>query len=99
MLRNFNRYVCETLANRVIKFYLGQNTNNVFTIFYQFSGRLGPRAITVGPKGNIFVALFEFGSQSNEGLIAVLSPEGNYIRNLNIPGYPEIQGISFTRYS
>lgn len=49
-------YVCETLANRVLKFYVGEEGNFIFSVFHQFHGRLGPTAITVSKDELIYVA-------------------------------------------
>ena len=52
-------YVCETLRNRVLKVYVGENGRNLVTVFHQFSGKLGPSAISVSRDGLVFVARFE----------------------------------------
>ena len=53
-------YVCETLRNRVLKCYIGENGGNQITVFHQFSGKLGPTAIAVNKDGYIFVAKYEY---------------------------------------
>ena len=55
-----NLYVIETFANRVLRFI--QNPLGVYhaTVFFKFSGRVGPTAITIDEFGNIYVARFEF---------------------------------------
>lgn len=53
-------YVCETLRNRVLKFYLGVKHSQVFTVFHQFAGRLGPSAIATSKDELICVARYEF---------------------------------------
>lgn len=53
-------YLCETFTNRIIRFV--QNPPGVYhsSVFHQFSGRLGPTAITLDQIGNIYVARYEF---------------------------------------
>lgn len=54
-------FVCETGRNRLLRFILNEKCDFRFTVFYQFSGRYGPTAITTHPEsGNLYVALFEF---------------------------------------
>lgn len=88
-------YVAETYANRVIR--LIENPLGVFhpSVFYQFSGRLGPTALAMDDIGNIYVARFEFQSDEGEtdGLISVINKEGTLIGELIVPKLSEITGI------
>ena len=58
-------FVCETLSNRVLRFYVGKQGNFMFTVFYQFSGRLGPTAISANKEDYLFVARYEFMGRLN----------------------------------
>mgnify|MGYP003590165236 CR=1 FL=1 len=53
-------YVCETLRNRVLKIYLGPQNGELLTVFHQFSGRLGPTALSTAKDDLIAIARFEF---------------------------------------
>ena len=53
-------YVCETGKNRILRFNLKGSNFSMFSIFYQFSGRFGPTAITAHSKGNLYAAHFEY---------------------------------------
>jgi sugar lactone lactonase YvrE len=88
-------YVCETFNNRVIRFI--QSPPGVYhsSVFHQFTGRLGPTAISIDELGNIYVARYEF--QSNEvdvdGVISVLNREGYLVGELIVPKMPEITSL------
>merc|ERR1711939_927833 len=87
-------YVAETMANRVLRF--SQSPPGVFhmSVFFQFSGMLGPTAIACDPKtGNLYVARYDFAGCSDDGGIAVLSPKGDLLRTLSVPG-PEVTGLT-----
>jgi len=92
-------YIAETFMNRVLR--LKQNDNGVFiaSTFYQFSGRIGPSAITIDENGNLFVARYEYTNSDLEleieadGIISVINKEGNMVGELNLPKLPEINGI------
>lgn len=44
------------------------------------SGQQGPNGMAIGPDGNLYVALF------GAGLIRVLSPDGEFVRDVELPG-------------
>ena len=90
-------YVCETLKNRVLKFYINKQRNFLFTVFYQFSGKLGPTAVATNQDDYLFVSRYEYSDICSEGEIAIISPKGQYVRSLVLPGYPEINGLQFSR--
>jgi hypothetical protein len=89
----------ETFNNRVIR--LTQNPPDIYyaSVFHQFSGRLGPTAISMDEIGNIYVARYE--TQSNEkdvqGVISVLNKEGCLVGELMIQDYSEINGMLIPR--
>lgn len=55
-----NLFIADTFNNRVIR--LIQNPVGVFnaSVFYQFSGRVGPSALAIDDLGNIYVGRYEF---------------------------------------
>jgi len=86
-------YVAETMNNRVLRFV--QSPPGVFhmSVFYQFSGLLGPTALACDPNtGNLYVARFDFKACAEEGTIAVISSKGELLRTLSVPA-PEVTGI------
>lgn len=96
-------YVAETFMNRIIR--LKQDGDGIFhsSVFFQFNGRLGPSALTLDEKGNLFVARLEYNLQENDenmngepeadGLISVLNKEGVYVGEMIVPKMPEINGL------
>lgn len=89
-------YVAETFANRIIRFYLGEE-NTLYSVFFQFSGRVGPTALAMNDQDLLFVARYERMSTSLDGQISVLNSAGNLLHNIAIPDYPEINGLSFSK--
>eukprot|EP01017_Pseudomicrothorax_dubius_P009949 TRINITY_DN1348_c0_g1_i1.p1 TRINITY_DN1348_c0_g1~~TRINITY_DN1348_c0_g1_i1.p1 ORF type:complete len:169 (+),score=24.93 TRINITY_DN1348_c0_g1_i1:579-1085(+) len=90
-------YVSETCKNRIIRFV--QNQEGIFysSVFYQFSGRFGPMSLAIAPNGNLLVSRYEFITLSNEGLVSVISANGDFISDIHLPMAPEISCISFAR--
>jgi len=89
-------YVTEQLANRIVRF--AQRPAGVYhaSVFYQFSGRMGPSAVACHPTtGSLYVALFDFASPRVPacGSIAVISPEGTLIGSIEVPA-PEVTGLA-----
>lgn len=96
-------YVAETFMNRIIR--LKQNQDGIFhsSVFYQFNGRVGPTALSIDEKGNLYVARMEYNMSEMEenntseadadGLISVVNKEGNIVGELVVPKMPEISGL------
>jgi sugar lactone lactonase YvrE len=90
-------YAADTLANRIIR--LTQNPSGVYhsSVFFQFSGRVGPTALAVDESGNLYVARYEFqiGLEGNDfdGIISVVNKHGRLIGELIIPNLSEITGL------
>eukprot|EP00744_Colponema_vietnamica_P001347 GILI01002239.1.p1 GENE.GILI01002239.1~~GILI01002239.1.p1 ORF type:complete len:299 (+),score=34.08 GILI01002239.1:53-898(+) len=86
-------YVAETLNNRILRF--AQRPSGVYhmSVFYQFSGRLGPSGLACGADGLLYVARFDFDGASPNGKISVLDEEGNHVRDFFVPA-PEITGLA-----
>lgn len=88
-------YVSETFTNRIIRISQGVN-QTITSVFYQFSGRLGPTAMAIDDNmtGNLYVARYEIRSTDEvDGLISVLNRDGNLIGEIIIPKMPEITGL------
>jgi sugar lactone lactonase YvrE len=92
-------YLAETFMNRILR--LKQNEDGIYisSVFYQFSGRIGPSALTLDENGNLFVARFEYstiefeGEMEGDGIISVVNKEGIMIGELTLPELPEISGL------
>lgn len=87
-------FVTELLANRVLR--LVQRPAGVYhaSVFHQFSGRMGPSAIVCDRRrgGLLYVARFDTKEAAETGVVSVLSPTGEHLRDIEIPG-PEVTGV------
>lgn len=91
-------YVAETMNNRILRFVQKPTSVWHYSVFYQFSGGLGPTALATDPNGMIYVARFDFvGTCSQrQGLVSILSPDGRLSSELPVPAGPEISGLTFS---
>eukprot|EP01029_Cantina_marsupialis_P027622 TRINITY_DN773098_c0_g1_i1.p1 TRINITY_DN773098_c0_g1~~TRINITY_DN773098_c0_g1_i1.p1 ORF type:complete len:203 (-),score=41.88 TRINITY_DN773098_c0_g1_i1:167-775(-) len=86
-------YVAETMQNRVLRFMQKPAGVYHFSVFHQFSGRMGPTTIVHDKRRKCFyVARYDNKGCSDDGIITVLDYEGRFERNLVVPG-PEITGM------
>ncbi len=93
-------YICEMLNNRVLR--LVQNPKGVFhsSVFYTFNGKLGPSAITMDEIGNIYISRsdsFNRNEKNNNGIISIITKEGNLVGEIIVEGYSEINGLLIPR--
>lgn len=93
-------YVAEIFKNRILR--LVQNPIGIFhcSVFHQFSGRFGPRALAIDSLGNIYVSRFEFQTTKGEkldGMITVLNKEGTPVGELFVKGMSEINGMFISK--
>ena len=93
-------YICEMLNNRVLR--MVQNPKGVFhsSVFYTFNGKLGPSAITMDEIGNIYVSrsdYFDKNKKNNNGIISIITKEGNLVGEIIVEGYSEINGLLIPR--
>lgn len=58
-------YVAEQMKNRVLRFF--QKPEGVFhsSVFCQFSGGVGPNAIAIDSKGNVYVAQYDIAGMTD----------------------------------
>jgi sugar lactone lactonase YvrE len=101
-------FVAEMSANRILRF--SQRPAGVWhaTVFHQFSGRMGPSALAWDEaRGYLYAARFEFpdlaaaagaggGSGAPSGVVSVLTAEGVLLRDIPLPGAPEVTGVALT---
>lgn len=87
------RFVCELLANRVIR--LVQKPKGVFipSTFIQFSGRMGPSAIAMDEaKKLLYIGRYDTVEGSKDGVVDVYDFSGKHVKSISIPG-PEVTGV------
>ena len=53
-------YVCETSANRVLRFVMTSDGVWYNSVHISFSGRFGPTACVVSPSNLLYVARYDF---------------------------------------
>ena len=78
--------------NRILKFHLDEKFSGNYSVFYQFSGRVGPSAISYCEQ-LYYVTLFEFNNLCDNGMIALLNKAGELIQKITVPFGPELTGI------
>jgi sugar lactone lactonase YvrE len=90
-------YVAETLRNRILRVVIHSSGAFYTSVFHQFSGGLGPSAITIDAKsGDLYIARFDHHDIGKaDGLVSVVSQEGELLSNLIVRGFPEITGLCF----
>lgn len=91
-------YVAETLKNRILRVMLHSSGVYHTSVFHQFSGRLGPTALAVSPAGKLYAARYDFNECSTNGIISVITPEGDVEEELVVNDCPEITGLYFSRF-
>jgi len=89
-------FVAEKMQNRLLR--LVQRPLGVYhcSVFYQFSGCLGPSGMARDPQGNLYVTRYDFASKdegaTKQGIISKISPEGKLLEEIVTPA-PELTGI------
>lgn len=89
-------YVAETFKNRLLKVIISPSGAFHTSLFYQFSGRLGPTAVCVSDSNLIYVANFEFASAGEKGKVSVLNSNGVLVKIFSAP-ISEITSLSFSK--
>ena len=90
-------YVAETLNNRILRVVIHSSGVYHTSVFHQFSGRLGPTALACSPEGLLYVARFDFTECSKDGLITVLTENGDVSEELIVNDCTEITGLYFSK--
>ncbi|CEG40832.1 Predicted alkaloid synthase/Surface mucin Hemomucin [Plasmopara halstedii] len=88
--KNGALFVAETMQNRIVR--LHQRPSNVYhaSVFYQFTGGMGPSGIACGADGTLYVGHYDFSGV--DGKIFVIGSDGILKRTFEIPG-SEITGL------
>lgn len=90
-------FIAETLRNRILRLSISGTGVSQLTVFHQFSGRLGPTAVAISENEVMCVANYEFKDYSEDGVLSVLSLDGELKGKVTIPNAPEITGLFFSR--
>ena len=88
-------YVSETCANRIIRFVKSSSGVYHASVFFQFAGKYGPTALAMNHNDLLYVARYDF--IGPDGLINVISPNGDLVQEITVPGCPVITGLSFSK--
>ena len=67
-----------------MKVVLDESMKGNYTVFHQFSGRVGPSSICYH-NGYYYVSLYEFAELDNTGVVAVLTEEGDLVEKISLP--------------
>eukprot|EP01059_Diplonema_ambulator_P032114 TRINITY_DN6141_c0_g1_i1.p1 TRINITY_DN6141_c0_g1~~TRINITY_DN6141_c0_g1_i1.p1 ORF type:complete len:279 (+),score=18.90 TRINITY_DN6141_c0_g1_i1:79-915(+) len=89
-------YVCETAANRVLRY--AERPKGVWhgSVFVQFAGMMGPTCIDCDAQGNVYIGRYDFKELSSESLVSVLRPNGTDLASFTVPG-AEISGLALNK--
>ena len=89
-------YVAEMMTNRLLRFV--QQPQGVYhaSVFYQFSGMLGPSSLACDSNGNIYVGRYDLSSCSSRGAVSVISAAGVAVAELSVPG-AEVTGVALSK--
>lgn len=86
-------YVAEMMNNRILRYF--QKPDGVYhcSVYYQLSGRIGPRALVCDKQGCLYIGHYDTVASCTEGHILVLSKHAKLINTIIITG-PEISGLA-----
>lgn len=87
-------YVAEMLRNRILRFVESSSGLFICSVFYQFSGAVGPSGIDVDAEGNLFVTRFEHKGLGTPGYLTVIEPSGKLVTEI-VTAAPEVTGVAY----
>jgi len=92
VLRDGGVIVAEMMANRLLRFV--QRPTGVYhcSVFYQFSGGIGPSAIAYD-EDNLYIARFDFAAAGKKGVVSQITAAGVHVRDFELPA-AELTGIA-----
>jgi hypothetical protein len=82
------------MNNRILRYV--QKPEGVFhpSVFYQFSGGVGPSCIATDRSGNIYVGIYDVKTEGpSEGHVYAISKQGKVLLDITVPG-PEVSGVA-----
>ncbi|DAZ98825.1 TPA: hypothetical protein N0F65_000981 [Lagenidium giganteum] len=87
-------FVAELMQNRVLRIVQRPPNAHHVSVFYQFSGGMGPSCVVVDAHNILYVGHYDFAgsSASTYGKISVISSDGSFLHTLEVPA-PEISGL------
>jgi sugar lactone lactonase YvrE len=87
-------YVAEMMKNRLLRFF--ERPEGVFhgSVFYQFSGGVGPSSVACDASGTIYVGHFDIKDTGSDGRVFVISKTGKLLSVVQTPEAPEISGVT-----
>jgi len=91
-------YVAELFHNRILRFVESNTGLFLSSVFYQFSGAVGPTGIDCDNEGNLFVTRFEHKGLDQPGYLTVLDPKGKLITEISM-NCPEVTGVAYQKYT
>lgn len=91
-------YVAEMLKNRILRFVETNSGLFIYSVFYQFSGAVGPTGIDVDSEGNLYVTRFEHKGVGTSGYLTVIEPSGKLVGEVATAA-PEVTGVAFDKGS
>lgn len=89
-------YVLEMLKNRILRFVETNNGLFIYSVFYQFSGAVGPTGIDIDSEGNLFVTRFEHKGLNTSGYLSVIEPSGKLVTEIQTEK-PEVTGVAYNK--
>ena len=93
-----NIYVSEMLCNRVLRLFEYPAGVWQTSVYYQFSGKVGPSGLACGSDGTLYVGRFEPSTcalPGAVGIVSVISPNGAIVRDIVVPG-PSVEGVALS---
>ena len=93
-----NIYVSEMLCNRVLRLFEYPAGVWQTSVYYQFSGKVGPSGLACGSDGTLYVGRFEPSKcalPGAVGIVSVISPNGTIVRDIVVPG-PSVEGVALS---
>jgi sugar lactone lactonase YvrE len=84
-------FVCEMMTNRLLRFVKQAATWHC-SVFYQFSGRVGPSSICCAPDGTMYVG--HKGVKGDTACVSVLNKAGKLLDEIIVEGSLSVSGVT-----